>query len=101
DQGHLDLQFGLNQILMIQDLREFASLGLKVAITEADVRTFVETTDTNQSPVVSPTDPTPNHTANAAATDWYIGMLQSCLTVKACISFTVCGFADSHSWVAG
>jgi endo-1,4-beta-xylanase len=101
DQGHLDLQFGFNPILMTQDLESYASLGLKVAITEADVRTFVETTDSNQSPIVSPTDPTPSHTANAAAADWYIGMLQSCLSVKACISFTVWGFADAESWVPG
>jgi endo-1,4-beta-xylanase len=101
DQGHLDLQFGFNPILMTQDLQAFASLGLKVAITEADVRTFVETADSNQTPIVSPTDPTPSHTANPAAADWYNGMLQSCLTVKACISFTVWGFADSESWVPG
>ena len=100
DQGHLDLQFGF-PILMTQDLQAYARLGLKVAITEADVRTFVETTDSNQSPIVSPTDPTPNHTANPAGADWYIGMLQSCLTVKACISFTVWGFDDSESWVPG
>ena len=101
DQGHLDLRYGFNPILMTQDLEAYASLGLKVAITEADVRTFVETTDTNQSPIVSPTDPTPSHTANAAAADWYNGMLQSCLTVKACISFTVWGFDDAESWVPG
>ena len=101
DQGHLDLQYGFNPILMTQDLQAYASLGLKVAITEADVRTFVETTDTNQSPIVSPTDPNPSHTANAAAADWYDGMLQSCLTVKACISFTVWGFDDAESWVPG
>jgi endo-1,4-beta-xylanase len=101
DQGHLDLQFGFNPILMTQDLQAFANLGLKVAITEADVRTFVETTDSNQTPIVSPTDPTPSHTANPAAADWYNGMLQSCLTVKACISFTVWGFADAESWVPG
>ncbi len=101
DQGHLDLQFGFNPILMTQDLEAYASLGLKVAITEADVRTFVETTDSNQSPIVSPTDPTPSHTANAAGADWYIGMLQSCLAVKACISFTVWGFADAESWIPG
>jgi endo-1,4-beta-xylanase len=101
DQGHLDLQYGFNPSLMTQDLQAYASLGLKVAITEADVRTFVETADTNQSPIVSPTDPTPSHTANAAAADWYNGMLQSCLTVKACISFTVWGFDDAESWVPG
>jgi endo-1,4-beta-xylanase len=101
DQGHLDLQFGFNPILMTQDLQAFASLGLKVAITEADVRTFVETTDSNQTPIVSRTDLTPNHTANPAAADWFNGMLQSCLAVKACISFTVWGFADAESWVPG
>jgi endo-1,4-beta-xylanase len=101
DQGHLDLQFGFNPILMTQDLEAYASLGLKVAITEADVRTFVETTDSNQTPIVSQTDPTPSHTANPAAADWYIGMLQSCLSVRACISFTVWGFADAESWVPG
>jgi endo-1,4-beta-xylanase len=99
DQGHLDLQYGFNPILMTQDLRAYASLGLKVAITEADVRTFVETTDSNQTPIVSPTDPTPSHTADPAAADWYVGMLQSCLSVRECISFTVWGFADSESWV--
>jgi endo-1,4-beta-xylanase len=101
DQGHLDLQFGFNQVLMTQDLRTYASLGLKVAITEADVRTFVETTDSSQTPIVSPTDLTPNHTANPAGADWYIGMLQSCLAVKACISFTVWGFDDAESWIPG
>jgi endo-1,4-beta-xylanase len=101
DQGHLDLQFGFNPILMTQDLQSYASLGLKVAITEADVRTFVETTDSDQTPIVSPTDPTPSHTANPAGADWYIGMLQSCLAVKACISFTVWGFADAESWIPG
>jgi len=101
DQGHLDLQFGFNPILMTQDLQAYANLGLKVAITEADVRTFVETTDNNQTPIVSPADPTPSHTANPAAADWYNGMLQSCLAVRACISFTVWGFADAESWVPG
>jgi endo-1,4-beta-xylanase len=101
DQGHLDLQFGFNPVLMTQDLKAFASLGLKVAITEADVRTFVETTDSNQTPIVSRTDLTTNHTADPAAADWFIGMLQSCLAVKSCISFTVWGFADAESWVPG
>ena len=101
DQGHLDLQFGFNPVLMTQDLQAYASLGLKVAITEADVRMFVETADTNQTPVVSRTDLTTNHTADPAAADWFVGMLQSCLAVRECISFTVWGFADGESWVPG
>ena len=41
NQGHLDTQFGFSGIQMTEDLQRYASLGLKVAITEADVRTFV------------------------------------------------------------
>lgn len=106
DQGHLDLQYGFNPTLMTQDLQAYASLGLKVAITEADVRTFIApitdpATESPQNPIVSPTDPTPSHTADEAAADWYAGMLNSCLAVKACISFTVWGFDDQESWVPG
>jgi len=158
DQGHLDLQFGFNPIQMTQDLQQYASLGLKVAITEADVRTFVETADSNQNPIVGPTINVPNDTlvnlpgggtqtlpagstfpaANASLTlntattvnvpggspvslpagatlpdaqashpvttaeaSWYDEMLQSCLQVSQCISFTVWGFDDSESWVPG
>ncbi len=99
DQGHLDLQFGFNPTLMTQDLQAYANLGVKVALTEVDVRTFVETTDSNQTPIVSKTDSTTNHTANPAGADWYNGMLQACLAVRSCISFTVWGFDDSESWV--
>jgi endo-1,4-beta-xylanase len=101
DQGHLDLQYGFNPNLMTQDLQQFSTLGVKVAMTEVDVRTWVETTDSAQTPIVSPTDLTTNHTANPAGANWYTGMLQACLTVKACISFTVWGFDDSESWVPG
>src|SRR5690349_4549441 len=37
DQGHLDLQYGGAPTKMTQDLKAYAGLGLKVAITEADV----------------------------------------------------------------
>ena len=40
DQGHLDTQYGF-PTKMTDDLQRYADLGLKVAITEADVRTFV------------------------------------------------------------
>jgi endo-1,4-beta-xylanase len=41
NQGHLDTQFGFSGIQMTSDLQRYGALGLKVAITEADVRTFV------------------------------------------------------------
>ena len=41
-QGHLDTQYGWSPQRLQENIERYASLGLKVAITEADVRTFVE-----------------------------------------------------------
>ena len=91
EQGHLDTQYGFSGTLMQKDLQRYASLGLKVAITEADVRTFVETTDSNQ---------TPTNNAETLAQPYEFGqMLKACLAVKQCISFTIWGFDDAESWV--
>jgi endo-1,4-beta-xylanase len=91
DQGHLDLQFGF-PTKMTQDLQRFADLHLKVAVTEADVRTFV-----NNASAQVPT----NSLAPSAQASYYDGMLKACLAVRACISFTVWGFGDADSWVPG
>jgi endo-1,4-beta-xylanase len=91
DQGHLDLQFGF-PTKMTQDLQRFAGLGLKVAVTEADVRTFV-----NNATAQVPT----NTLAPSAQAFYYDGMLKACLAVRSCISFTVWGFGDADSWVPG
>ena len=92
DQGHLDTQFGFSGQRMQQDLARYASLGLKVAITEADVRTFV-----NNATAQVPTD----HLATFAQPDEFSQMLKACLAVPRCISFTVWGFTDADSWVPG
>ena len=92
DQGHLDTQYGFSGTLMHQDLQRYASLGLKVAITEADVRTFVN----NQAEQV-PID----HLAVYAQPFEFGQMLKACLAVPQCISFTVWGFTDADSWVPG
>jgi endo-1,4-beta-xylanase len=89
DQGHLDTQYGV-PTLMQQDLQRFAGLGLKVAITEADVRTFVKDATTQ-----TPTD----SLAPSAQAYYYDQMLKPCLAVRSCISFTVWEFGDSQSWV--
>ena len=89
DQGHLDTQYGF-PTQMTDDLRRFADLGLKTAITEADVRTFVDSPDTQV-----PTD----HLATFAQPYEYKQMLQACLAVPQCISFTVWGFGDTDSWI--
>jgi endo-1,4-beta-xylanase len=91
DQGHLDTQYGF-PTKMQQDLQRYANLGLKVAITEADVRTFV-----NNATEQVPTD----QLAVSAHAFYYDQMLKACLFVRSCISFTVWGFGDAQSWVPG
>jgi endo-1,4-beta-xylanase len=91
DQGHLDTQFGFPTQLT-QDLQRYASLRLEVAITEADVRTFVD----------GPTTQVPtNHLETFAQPYEYSQMLKACLAVRQCISFTVWGVGDADSWVPG
>lgn len=92
DQGHLDTQFGFSGTRMQEDLQRFADLGLKVAITEADVRTFVNNATDQQ-----PTD----QLATFAQPFEFSEMLQACLAVRSCISFTAWGFGDADSWIPG
>lgn len=92
DQGHLDTQYGFSGQRMQQDLARYASLGLKVAITEADVRTFVNNAD-QQVPTSS--------LALFAQPYEFSQMLRACLAVPRCVSFTVWGFSDADSWVPG
>ena len=91
DQGHLDTQYGF-PTRMAQDLQRYADLDLKVAVTEADVRTFVHAPTTQV-----PTD----HLATFAQPYEYEQRLKACLAVTACISFTVWGFGDANSWIPG
>jgi endo-1,4-beta-xylanase len=91
DQGHLDTQYGF-PTKMTDDLQRYANLGLKVAITEADVRTFV-----NNATDQVPTD----HLSTFAQPYEFDQMLKACLAVRQCISFTVWGFGDANSWIPG
>ena len=92
NQGHLDTQYGWSPQLLRQDLERYVGLGLKVAITEADVRTFV-----NNATAQVPTD----NLALFAHPFEYTEMLKAVLAVPEAISFTVWGFTDSDSWVPG
>ena len=91
NQGHLDTQFGFPTRLQ-QDLERFTALGLRTAITEADVRTFV-----NNATDQVPTDAL----AQFAQPYEFDQMMKACLEVPGCISFTVWGFGDADSWVPG
>jgi endo-1,4-beta-xylanase len=92
NQGHLDTQYGFSGQRLADDLARYATLGVKVAMTEVDVRTFVNNA-TEQVPT--------SNLALFAQPYEYIQMLRACLEVKECISFTVWGFSDVNSWVPG
>ena len=92
NQGHLDTQFGFSGIQMTEDLQRYGALGLKVAITEADVRTFV-----NNATDQVPTD----NLAVFAQPYEFSQMMLAALAVPEVISFTVWGFVDADSWVPG
>ena len=92
DQGHLDTQYGFSGTRMQNDLQRYTDLGLKTAITEADVRTFVNNA-TDQVPTDS--------LAQFAQPFEFDQMMKACLAVRGCISFTVWGVYDGDSWIPG
>ncbi len=93
-QGHLDTQYGYPDLR--NNLQRFADLGLEVAMTEVDVRTFV-----SQKPNGTYTN-TPADPAEAAQqVDWWAQTLEDCLAVEACNSYTVWGVSDANSWIPG
>lgn len=86
-QGHLSLLYGFDTSIQA-NFERFAALGLDVAVTEADVRVPID-------PAVG--GPTAQQVALHA--ERHDAMLEACLNVPACTSFTVWGFPDSNSWV--
>ncbi|KXK61147.1 1,4-beta-xylanase [Micromonospora rosaria] len=94
-QGHLGTQYGNVDTLQVADaLRRFARLGLATAFTEVDVRSRM--TDGVQAG--DPEEINPRLQASAA--NFHV-LLQACLAEPRCLSFTVWGFTDRHSWVPG
>ncbi|WP_433317795.1 endo-1,4-beta-xylanase [Micromonospora chersina] len=94
-QGHLGTQYGNFDTLQVAGaLRKFAGLGLATAFTEVDVRSQltagVQAGDSNEI----------NPRLQASAANFSV-LLQACLAERHCLSFTVWGFTDRHSWVPG
>lgn len=95
-QGHLDTQYGFPDLQ--NNLQRFAALGLKVALTEVDVRTFVQPDPANPGTY---TDIPLTPALQAAQESYWKQTLQACLAVKQCISYTVWGVGDANSWIPG
>jgi endo-1,4-beta-xylanase len=99
-QGHLDTQYGWSPQRFQADLERYVSLGLKVAVTEADVRTFVNNS-AQQVPTTTPNGTTTSQLALFAQPFELAAMMEAALPIKDLISFTVWGFTDADSWVPG
>ena len=85
-QGHLGIQYGLPDTPgLTANLARFTALGLDVAFTEVDVR------------MVLPND---NIKIQAQAQGYSV-LMNTCLLLARCISFTVWGFTDKYSWIPG
>jgi endo-1,4-beta-xylanase len=85
-QGHLGVQFGFFPASNVaQNLQRFEDLGLETSVTEADVRMIL-----------------PSDTVKLQAqAQGYNTLMQGCLLVDRCTSFTVWGYTDKYSWVPG
>ncbi len=95
-QTHLDTQYGVPGDFT-QDMRRFADAGFKVAVTEADVRTDVEP---GTNTVTAGHGNTAAQNLALQEANWK-QTIDSCLAVRACISYTVWGVSDDQSWIPG
>ncbi|PTA45576.1 endo-1,4-beta-xylanase [Micromonospora sp. RP3T] len=94
-QGHLGTQYGNYDTLQVAAaLRKFAGLGLATAFTEVDVRSQL----TAGVRAGDSAEINPRLQASAAN---FSTLLRACLAERHCLSFTLWGFTDKHSWVPG
>lgn len=85
-QGHLSLQYDFPEDLA-QNLKRFANAGFETAITEVDVR------------IVLPESGVPTDEQLAQQAEYYRKLLEGCLAVRTCKSFTIWGTINKYSWV--
>lgn len=88
-QTHLSLQHGFDPEDYQANLQRFEDLGLETAVTEIDVRG--EVTEDGRM--------TDEDRAQAAGR--YGAVLQACLDLESCGSYTIWGSLDEHSWIPG
>ncbi|SFK37551.1 endo-1,4-beta-xylanase [Streptomyces pini] len=85
-QAHLSMRYGFPGDLQ-QNLQRFDDLGLETAVTELDIRMDL------------PESGEPTAEQQKQQADWYQRVLEACLEVEECNSFTIWGFTDKYSWV--
>jgi endo-1,4-beta-xylanase len=94
-QGHLGTQYGNYDAFQVKEVLDaFSAMGMVSAFTEVDVRSQMT------APVQAGNTEEINPRLQASAGNFSV-LLQACLANRNCLSFTVWGFADNHSWVPG
>ncbi|MTK01653.1 endo-1,4-beta-xylanase [Micromonospora sp. CP22] len=94
-QGHLGTQYGnFSTFQVTEALKKFTALGVATAFTEVDVRSqMTEAVQDGNSEEINPR-------LQASAANHSV-LMKACLAVRSCLSYTVWGFSDKHSWVPG
>lgn len=88
-QAHLSTRYGNYTAFQVADaLERFAGLGVATALTEVDVRNLMPANQTGDAL---------NPLLQAQAYN-FTALLQGCLASRKCLSYTVWGFDDGHSW---
>jgi endo-1,4-beta-xylanase len=95
-QTHLDTQYGVPTDFTA-NMKRFADADFKVAETEVDVRTDVAP---GTNTVTAGHGNTAAENQKLAEANWK-QTIDSCLAVRACISYTVWGVSDDQSWIPG
>ncbi len=85
-QSHISNTYYIDTPALVSSLNRFASLGLQVAITEADVRIQVDDRPMSHADSLQ------------LQRDRYVRLAAACYQVGACTSFTVWGVSDRDSW---
>ncbi len=84
-QMHVSTRYYPSTQEVIANMQRLAALGLKVQITEMDVKTQ--------------DDPNPPAQRLQDEAQIYHAAMIACLAVKACEAFVMWGFTDKHSWI--
>ncbi len=84
-QMHVSTQYYPSTQDVITNMQRLAALGLKVQITEMDVKTQ--------------DDPNPPAQRLQDEAQIYHAEMSACLAVTACEAFVMWGFTDAHSWI--
>ncbi|MFI5912299.1 endo-1,4-beta-xylanase [Dactylosporangium sp. NPDC051541] len=95
-QGHLATQYGNYDVFQVADtLQRFTDLDLAVAMTEVDARSLMKDA---KDPTQDAASADLTARDQASAYNYHV-LLQACLMNRHCLSFTVWGFTDKHSWI--